>query len=421
MVDFSLPSELKMIREVARRFVEERLLPLEEEVIRNEAERGLAIKPYSPMSGEHWIFDPDGVLPAETYRRLVDEARELGLWGLDVPTELGGSGLGILAKMIVLEEMGRTVVPFILPPDTPNLVWLMACCTPEQRERYLIPYARGEKSSCLAVTEPNAGSDPGGIETTAVRRGDRWILNGRKMFINRADWSDFMIVLAVTDREKGKRGGMTAFLVDRDTPGVTITRRIATLVHERPCEVIFENVELTDDQVLGEVGGAFPELQNRFCVRRVELAARSVGASERLLELMVRQANTRSTFGTLLADRQAVQWWVADAVTHIHAARLMTYHAAWKVDQGIRDIRYEAAMVKVFATEMVNRIADECLQLHGGLGLSKELPIEYFYRLVRVWRIVEGPSEVHRMFVARNRLRGRRPALEAQPWEVVVA
>ncbi len=416
-MDFTIPAELQMLKDLARRFVDEELIPLEREVIEAEMARGLDVEPFQPKPGEHYIFDPDGVLPRATYERLMARARDLGLFGLDVPAELGGAGVGALGKVLVMEEMGRTLVPFILPPDAPNLHWMLACCTPDQRERYLIPYAGGERSACLAVTEPNAGSDAAAIQTTAVKRGDRWVLNGRKMFINRADWSDFMIVLAVTDREKRARGGVTAFLVDRGTPGVTITRRIATMIPERPCEIVFEDVELGEEQVLGKVGWAFPELQNRFGIRRVEIGTRCVGAAERLLGLLTGHVTNRSTFGERLADRQAIQWWVADAVTDLHATRLMTYHAAWKLDHGIRDIRYEASMVKVFATEMVTRVADRCLQAHGGLGIAKELPVEFFYRLVRYWRIVEGPTEVHRMVLARNRLNGRVPSLADAAWD----
>jgi len=410
-MDFSIPEELVMVKDLARRFVDNDLIPLERTVIATEMERGMDTEPFRPKPGEHYLFDPEGVLPREHYQRLLNRAKELGLWGLDVPAELGGSEIGALGKVLVMEEMGRTLVPFILPPDAPNLHWMMACCTPQQRERYLAPYAKGELSGCLAVTEPGAGSDASGIKLSATRKGDRWVLNGRKMWINRADWVDFMIVLAVTDKTKGAKGGVTAFLVDRDTPGVNVTRRIATIVPERPCEIEFDNVELSDEQVLGKEGWAFPDLQNRFGIRRVEIGTKCVGAAERLLGMLCGYANLRSTFGEKLANRQAVQWWVADAVTAIHAVRLMTYHAAWKLDSGVKDIRYEASMIKVFATEMVAKIADCTIQAHGGMGVAKELPIEMFYRLVRLWRIVEGPSEVHRMVIARNRLAGRIPAL----------
>lgn len=411
-MDFSLPYEIKALQENARRFTEEELIPLEREVIENEMHRGLDVAPFQPKPGEHYLVDPDGVIPPEACERLVRKAREASLWGLDVPEDLGGLGLGVVARMAVTEEISRSLVPFVLPPDAPNLHWMLSVCTDEQRERYLKPYARGEVSICTAVTEPNAGSDVSALETTATRRGDKWVLNGRKMFINRADWASYLIVMAVNDKSAGRRGGITAFIVDRNAPGLKVQRRIATIAAERPCEITLDDVEVDDSAVLGKVGWAFGDLQDRFSIRRLEFAMRSIGASERLLELLVQQARTRKTFGAPLADRQAVQWWIADATTGIHAARLMCYHAAWKVDNGHSDIRLEASIAKAYATELVGRIADWTIQAHGAMGVAKEMPIEFFYRLVRLWRIVEGPTEVHKYVIARNRLKGKRPLID---------
>jgi len=172
---------------------------------------------------------------------------------------------------------------------------------------------------------------------------------------------------------------------------------------------VLEDMELEPSQVLGEVGYAFIPLQNRFGVRRIELAARCCGYADRLIQLMIDQANIRVTFGKTLAERQAVQWWISDSMMELHAARLMVYHAAWKVDQGHKDMRKEAAMLKVYCTEMLSKIADRAIQVHGGLGLSKEMPIEYIYRLVRIFRIVEGPSEIHRWLLAREILKDGKP------------
>jgi len=310
--------------------------------------------------------------------------------------------LGNLAKCIVVEEMNRSIVPLTLPPDAPNLNYLLSCCNEQQYEKYLIPYAKGEKISALAMTEPNAGTDAGGIRMRADRRGDNWVLNGSKMFISFAHKADFFITIAVSDREKGKKGGFTAFLVDKDTPGLKVVRNIPVIGEMVSYELVYEDVELDESQVLGEVGQAFIPLQNRFGVRRMELGARCCGLADRLIQLMIEQANIRTTFGKPLKDRQAVQWWITNSTMDLHAARLMVYHAAWKADQGITDLRLEAAMVKVFCTEMLTRVADRAIQVHGGLGLSKEMPIEYIYRLVRIFRIVEGPSEIHRWLVARE-------------------
>ncbi|AGL00202.1 acyl-CoA dehydrogenase family protein [Desulfoscipio gibsoniae] len=392
-MDFSLPEEYVMLKQMVRKFTEKEMFPLEQTIINREAERGLSDTP---------------VIPPEDEKRLLEKTNELGLWGIDVPEKFGGQELGYLAKVIVVEEMNRSIVPLTLPPDAPNLNYLLSCCNEQQYEKYLLPYARGEKISALAMTEPNAGTDAGGIQLRADRRGDKWVLNGSKMFISFAHKADFFITIAVSDREKGKRGGFTAFLVDKNTPGLTVVRNIPVIGEMVSYELVYDNVELDESQVLGEVGQAFIPLQNRFGVRRMELGARCCGLADRLIKLMIEQANIRTTFGKPLADRQAVQWWITNSMMDLHAARLMVYHAAWKADQGIKDLRLEAAMVKVFCTEMLTRIADRAIQVHGGLGLSKEMPIEYIYRLVRIFRIVEGPSEIHRWLVARELTRNNK-------------
>lgn len=384
-----LAEELQMLRDIARRFTETELMPLEKMVQEREANRGLSAEP---------------ILPPEVLAHLDERARELELFGLDVPVELGGQGLGFTAKAVVLEELNRSITPYRLPPESPNLFWLMEEATPEQRERYLLPYARGEKRSSLALTEPNAGSDAAAIETTATQVEGGWVLNGSKTFISRCDEASFFIVVAVTDKNKRARGGITAFLVDKGTPGFKIGRHIHTMGHDTPSELVFEDCFVPKSQVLGEVGWAFRPLQNRLGVRRCEIAARCVGMAERLIQMMVDQANARSTFGELLAERQAVQWMIADSVMDVHAARLMVMDVAGKMDAGIKDVRMESSVVKVFATEMITRVVDRALQVHGGLGYTKDLPIEFIYRNSRFLRIVEGPSEIHRRQIARFRL-----------------
>ncbi|MBI4189493.1 MAG: acyl-CoA dehydrogenase [Betaproteobacteria bacterium] len=392
-MDFELPEELKLIRDTVGRFVKEELMPLERTVIERDANRG--------MTGT------EPLIPPADNQRLLAKARDLGLWGIDVPPEYGGLGLGALAKCVVVEELNRTIVPFILPPETPNLHLLMACCTPAQRERYLLPYARGEVHSSLCLTEPAAGSDVQSIEMKAVRKGDRWVLNGTKMFITRADEAGFFIVIAVNDKAKRAHGGLTAFLVDRDAPGLKLARPIPMIGAHRPWEMVFEDVELTDDHVLGEVGGAFIPLQNRLGVRRLEIGTRCVGQASRALEMMIEQARLRVTFGQPLAERQAVQWWIADSAVDIHATRLMAYQAAWRADQGETDLRFESSMIKIFATEMVGRVIDRAMQAYGGYGMTKDMPLEFLYRGVRMHRIYEGPTEIHRWQVAKHLLRGR--------------
>jgi alkylation response protein AidB-like acyl-CoA dehydrogenase len=378
--------DLEGLRGVVRHFVTTELLPLERSVQEREAERGL--------SDAH-------VITPEQHAHLMDSARDLDLWGLDVPVEYGGQGLGMRAKMIAVEELHRSIVPFRLPPESPNLRLLIEACSEEQRERYLLPYAAGELRASLALTEPGAGSDAAAISTSAKRDGDSWVINGTKHFISWADQADFFIVIAVTDREKRARGGISAFLVDRDTPGLEIGKHMATMGEPTPYELIFTDCRIGSEQMLGEVGFAFTPIVKRLDVRRIEMAARCVGMAERLIELMVEQAQNRWTFGAPLADRQMVQEWIADSVIETHATRLMVTDAARKYDSGDRDLRLEASATKVFGTEMISRVVDRALQLYGGMGFSKELPIEYIYRNSRFLRVLEGASEIHRVQIAR--------------------
>jgi (R)-benzylsuccinyl-CoA dehydrogenase len=394
-MDFTLPDELRMLRDTVARFVREELIPLEALVLERDAKRGYADEP---------------ALPPEVEESLLEKARAIGLWGIDVPAKYGGQGLGTLAKCIVLEQLKYSIVPLMLRPDSPNLYLLERACTGEQIDKYLLPYARGDKTSCIAITEPGAGSDVSGIKTRAERKSGKWVLNGSKIFISNARRADFMIVIAVTDPEHGRKGGMTAFIVDRGTPGLTIPSSFPTIVGEyHPYAVYFENVELEDGRVLGEVGQAFVPLQNRLGVRRAEIAARSMGLAARALDLTIGYAKQRSTFGAALAERQAVQWWIADGYRELEMARLLTYRLATKIDQGSTDFRRDASIAKIQATEMVQRVVDSAMQAHGGMGMTKALPLEYMSRVCRVYRIVEGPSEVHRWTVARDLLRNGRP------------
>ncbi len=387
-MDFEIPEELRMLQDTVRRFVRTELMPLEPLVLQREGQG---------MAGEDLI-------PPEEEERLLAKAREAGLWGMDVPEEYGGMNLGAVAKCLVNEELFRTITPFIFPPDAPNLHMLVQTCNAEQREKYLLPYARGEKRSAIAISEPAAGSDPANMQTTAVKKGGSWVINGRKIWISRAHRADFIILMAVTDKEKKARGGITAFLVDRDTPGMVLQRQIPVIGAHAPWEIVFEDMHLPDSQVLGEVGAGFAPMQLRLTVRRLEIGSWCVGYAERCLEMMRDYAKQRVTFGQRLADRQAIQWWIADSATDIYATRLMTLHAAWKFDRG-EGVRTEASMVKVFATEMATRVADRAMQTHGGMGMSKDLPLEFIYRRLRPMRIFEGPTEIHRWVIARRLLK----------------
>ena len=385
-MDFELNEEYRMLKDTVDRFVEQELMPLEPAVLAREA------------AGEPCALTEAEVEP------LNARCRELGLWGLDAPEETGGANLPALALVGVNEAVGRTVVPFTFPPDSPNLHMLLATATAEQRTRYLEPYARGEAVSAIAISEPNAGADPAGMRTRAVKDGDHWVLNGRKIWISRVKHAAFTIVMAVTDPQKGARGGISAFLVDAGTPGFEVAREIPIIGGNRTYEVVFEDCRIPAGQLLGKEGDGFAPMQLRLTVRRLQMGAWCVGIAERALAMLVEQANQRETFGALLADRQAVQWWVADAATRIHACRLMVQHAAWKQDRG-EDVRSEASMIKVFATEMATDVLDHAMQAHGAMGMTKELPLQLFAQQVRAMRIYEGPSEVHRWVVARRILR----------------
>ncbi|HDY83434.1 MAG TPA: acyl-CoA dehydrogenase [Halieaceae bacterium] len=385
-MDLELPEEHRLLADLVEKFVQNELMPLEEAVLDREA-RG------EPLA-----------LTAQEQAPLLAKCRELGLWGLDVPEVYGGADIGAVAKMVVGEELARTVVPFTFPPDSPNLHMLMATVNDEQRKEYLEPYARAETISAIAISEPGAGSDPANMSTRADLKGGDWVLNGNKIWISRAAEADFIIVMAVTDKDKGARGGISAFLVDRGTPGMTVGSPEPILGGMRTHEVIFDDCRIPKSKLLGELGNGFGPMQLRLTTRRLEMGSWSIGIARRALDMMMQHATERVTFGQKLADRQAIQWWIADAATSIHATRLMVRDAAWKAEQG-QDVRREASMIKVFGTEMAQQVTDKAMQTHGAMGLTKKMPLHALYHKARMMRIVEGASEVHRMVVSRSLLR----------------
>ncbi|MSP42839.1 MAG: acyl-CoA dehydrogenase family protein [Alphaproteobacteria bacterium] len=386
-MDFELPEENRMLRDLVAKFVTNDLMPLENAILAREA------------SGDK------AALTAEELAPLHKKCKELGLWGLDVPEVLGGANIGAVAKMCVSEELAYSITPFTFPPDSPNLHMMIATVNEDQRKRYLEPYARGETVSAIAISEPGAGADPSEMKTRAVKRGNKWVINGQKIWISRMRESAFTIVMAVTDPEKKARGGITAFLVDQDNPGMRVARDIPIIGGHRTAEVLFEDCEVDEGQVLGKVGDGFGPMQLRLTIRRLEIGSWSVGIARRALDMMIAHANMRVTFGEKLADRQVIQWWIADAATKIHATRLMVQQAAWKLEKG-EDVRIEASMIKVYGTEMVAEVVDHAMQAHGAMGMAMEFPLQYLYKKIRTFRIFEGPSEVHRWVVARRLLAG---------------
>jgi acyl-CoA dehydrogenase len=339
----------RMIIDLVGSFVENELMPLEKAVMEREAAGGALS------------------LTEEEEAPLLAKCKELGLWAMDAPEEVDGAALPTTVMLAIQERLKRTVTPFIFPPDSPNLHMLMAVATPEQKEKYMEPYAQGEMKSCIAISEPGAGGDPAHMKTRAIREGDEWVINGRKIWVSNVPKSDFIVLMAVTDPDKGARGGITAFIVDKGTPGFTIEREIPMLGGSRTYELIMDDLRLPDAQVLGEVGQGFAPMQKRLTVRRLEMGAMCVGMASRALEMMCEHTQQRETFGQKLSDRQAIQWWIADAATKIHATRLMVMDAGQKQDRG-EDIRTAASMVKVFATEMATEVLDQAMQSFGAMA-----------------------------------------------------
>jgi alkylation response protein AidB-like acyl-CoA dehydrogenase len=379
---FELSEEHRMLQELVEKFVERELMPLEKSVLAREASGGRV------------------GLPEDQENALLAKCKELGLWGLDVPEEFGGANLPTVALMPIQEEIGRTCVPFTFPPDSPNLHMLMAVANADQRKRYLEPYARGQARAAIAISEPGAGGDPAGLITRATRDGTDWVLNGRKIWVSRVPAADFVIVMARTGEGK-RHEGVTAFIVDRDTKGFIIEREIAMLGGARTYELVFDDCRIPAGQLLGEVGKGFAPMQLRLTVRRLQMGAWCIGMTRRALDMMVEHVKQRVTFGQKLSDRQAIQWWIAEAATKIHACRLMLMDAAAKTDAG-RDVRMEASMIKVFATEMAQQVLDQAMQSFGAMGVTKEMPLQLMMQKVRTMRVYEGPSEVHRMVIARR-------------------
>src|SRR6266550_4283818 len=381
-MDFNLPEEIQLLRETVRRFVDRELIPLERE----------------------YRHDSEGPMPDHLLKPLQEKTQAMGLWMLDVPAEYGGAGLGLLPRCIIHEEIARSAaLPFrSLELFGPEVRPVLFHCNEEQKERFLKPVLRGEVRFCFAQTGPDAGSDPAAMRTRAVQDGDAFTINGTKRFITAAGRSDYVQLMALTDPEKRARGGITCFAVDLKSPGVTLERQWPTMMGEAPWQILFENVRVPAANVIGNVGGGFSLAQKWITSGRIKgHGARSVGIAQRALDMMIEYSKNRVTFGRPLADRQAIQFMIADSAMELHAARLMVYECAWRTDRG-EDVRNLSYMVKIVATEAASRIVDRSIQVHGGLGLMKELPLEWWYRQLRSIRITEGTPEVLRWRMAQH-------------------
>jgi acyl-CoA dehydrogenase len=344
-----------------------------------------------------------GQIPPDALRRVRDQAKALGLFAMNMPDAVGGGGLSNVDMCLVEEELGKTSDALIRRIFGQVYPMLLAC-EGAQRDDYLLPTVRGERICAMAITEPGAGSDAAAISTSARLDGDQWVLNGRKHFISDGDIADYVIVMAVTDKDKRARGGITLFLVDKDTPGFSVTGVQPMMGHRGygHAELVFENCRVSASKVLGGVGNGFRLIISSVSsIRLAHIGARACGMAQRVLELMRQYAAERRQFGQPIGEFQMVQQMIADSATEIFATRMMVLNTAWELDQQ-RDVRDKVSMVKLYTSEMIGRVADRGIQLFGGMGFTKEMPLERIYRDSRVTRIYDGTSEIHRMLIARS-------------------
>ncbi len=372
-MDFSLNDEQKMMIDTIRRFIAEELHPLEDEL------------------------DENGVLDKEKALAVFNKSKELGLYALNIPAELGGGGLSALDRIICEEQFGHTS-DYLIRRAFGNVYEPLLECKGAQVDRWLKPTVEGVRTCSIAITESGAGSDAAGIKTTARKTDTGWVLNGSKCFISDGLWSDFYLVSAKTGEKE-----ISMFMVDKGLPGFTVGKdqKMMGLRGTPHLELYFDDVVLENDTLLGAQGQGFKLAMGALnVVRLAQVGARAVGKASHVLELMVDYANQRKQFGQKIGDFQIVQQQLPDSVLGMTAARWMVYQAAWMLDQGF-DAREQIAMVKVFAAETLGKVVDRAVQVFGGMGFCKELPIERYYRDARVYRIFDGTSEIHRTVVAK--------------------
>ena len=376
-MDFALSNEQRLMIDTVRRFIRDELQPLEQRV------------------------EEEGALDPEVARSILNRSRSLGLYAINMPAELGGGGLSTIDAMLCEEQFGHTT-DILVRRAFGNVYDALLACKGEQIERWLKPAVQGTRTCGLAITEPGAGSDAQAIKTHAQKTASGWVLNGSKHFISDAEWSDFFLVSARTGEKQ-----ISLFAVDKNLPGFTLgkNQQMMGLRGTPHLELFFDDVRLEPISLIGEQGNGFKLAMKMLGrVRLALVGARAVGKSTHVLEMMTQFANDRMQFGSRIGDFQLVQQMLADSVIEINAARLMMLHAAWMMDAGL-DARDWISMVKVQASETLGRVVDRAVQVFGGMGFCKELPIERYYRDARVYRIFDGTSEIHRSIIARNVLK----------------
>ena len=380
-MDFEITPELAEVRAALRRFTTEKLEPLAQEV------------------------DRTGEIPVAAWTLL----REHGYLGMRLPQEFGGGGFDLATYCLALEEFSRAHRVFTIMLDYTSGLTPIAIATSgtdAQKRKYVAKLAEGTFRAAFALTEPGAGSDSAALTTRAERRGDGWVLNGRKHYISGGHAADVLMVIALTDPAKRARGGITAFLVDKGTPGFNVTRIDTTIGADvvKLGELSFEDCYLPDEAVIGAVGQGFKIAMGSLTSGRLGVSCSCIGAADRLLEMSVAYSKERQTFGKPLAERQAIQWMLADSAMEIALARSLTYEVLRRAQAG-DDRGIGTSFAKLHCSEMVGRVADRAVQIHGGTGVIRGFPVERFYRDVRHYRIGEGSSEVQRMLIARDLLK----------------
>lgn len=380
-LNFELPEDLKLLKRSLREFVEKELWPITDQV------------------------EDSDEIPTSTITKMKD----MGLFGLPFAEEYGGAGVGELGYCVALEELGRASAAFSNLLGAHCSIGAMAMHldgSKELKERYMPTLCAGEKLACFALSEPGAGSDAANISTSARQEGDAYLLNGVKHFITSGDIADFASVFAVTDPALGARGGITAFWVDLNGPGVTRgpKDRKMGIFGSHTCELIFQDAKVPADHVIGTVGMGFLTAMKTLDMGRLSLGAGCVGSASYMLEKSIAYAKERVQFGKPIAKQQAVQFMLADMATEIYAGRNMVYHGAWKADRGER-FSIEAAMVKRYCSDLCIHVVDRALQIHGGSGFMKETGIERVYRDSRILAIYEGTNEIQRMIIAEELLK----------------
>ncbi|MCS5604843.1 MAG: acyl-CoA dehydrogenase family protein [Alphaproteobacteria bacterium] len=380
-MDLALTEEQRLIVDMVRRFVREEIVPLEAKL------------------------DPDAdELPLEEFNRLVEMVKEMGLYGLDTPPEWGGPEINLLTRCLIAIECGQHRAGLYAPCyyvfGGARQAQLFEA-TDEQKEQYLYPMLRGEKKTFFALSEPSGGSDPArAIQTRAVRDGDHWVLNGTKLWISGADRADYGLLFARTGGPG--RGGVTAFIIETGWDGFNVRRAVYTLRSAKyATEIELKDLRVPHENMLGEEGGGFAIANDRLMRQRIPYAAECIGIAVKANEMAVEYAKIRETFGAPLSERQGIQWMLVENEIDIRAMKWLTFDAACKADRG-EPFRTESAIAKLQCTELSGKVVDRSMQIHGGLGVAKDLPLERWYREIRIRRIGEGPSEVQKHVIARD-------------------